>query len=51
VQLQMDMGVSPSESLRQLIPDGVGRRARMAAKQLISPGGSSLSQEPLLHNA
>jgi SARP family transcriptional regulator, regulator of embCAB operon len=51
VQLQMDMGVSPSETLRQLIPDGVGRRARLAAKQLISPRGSSLSQEPLLHNA
>jgi SARP family transcriptional regulator, regulator of embCAB operon len=31
-QLQKDMGVSPSEGLRQLLPEGVGHHARMAAK-------------------
>lgn len=51
VQLQKDMGVSPSEGLRKLLPEGVGRHARGATKQLISPRGRSLSQEPLLHNA
>ncbi|MDT0168446.1 BTAD domain-containing putative transcriptional regulator [Pseudarthrobacter sp. BRE9] len=50
-QLHTDIGVSPSEGLRQLIPDGVGRHSRVPAKQLIAPRGSSLSQEPLLHNA
>lgn len=48
-QLQTDMGISPSERLRQMIPGG--RRARMTVTQLISPRDSSLSQEPLLHNA
>lgn len=51
VQLHTDMGISPSEGLRHLIPEGVGRHSRGAAKQLIVPRGSSLSQEPLLHNA
>jgi SARP family transcriptional regulator, regulator of embCAB operon len=43
VQLQKDMGISPSEGLRQLIPEGFGRHSRGAANQLIAPRGSSLS--------
>ncbi|MCD5341582.1 transcriptional regulator [Arthrobacter sp. AK04] len=51
VQLQKDMGIAPSEGLRKLLPECVSRHARGATKQLISPRGSSLSQEPLLDNA
>ena len=50
VQLQRDLGVSPSEGLRQLIPRSIGRHARVAAQQLVAPSGRGLSQEPLLHN-
>lgn len=51
MQLHKDMGVSPSEGLRKLLPECVGRHAHGAVKQLIAPRGSSLSQEPLPHNA
>jgi DNA-binding SARP family transcriptional activator len=50
VQLQRDLGVTPSEGLRQLISESIGHHARGAAQQLVSPRGRGLSPEPLLHN-
>ncbi|WAJ34379.1 BTAD domain-containing putative transcriptional regulator [Arthrobacter sp. FX8] len=49
-QLQMDMGVSPSEGLQRLVQECVGCHDCRTTQRLLFPG-SSLGQEPMLHNA
>ncbi|MGX1159812.1 DNA-binding SARP family transcriptional activator [Arthrobacter sp. SLBN-100] len=50
-QLQADMGVGPSEGLRHLVQETLHSQGRITVEQLSSTVASSLSLQPLTHNA
>jgi DNA-binding SARP family transcriptional activator len=50
-QLQADIGVGPSEGLRRLVQEILHSQSRVSAERLSSAVASSLSLQPLTHNA